>query len=281
MSTTTGKRGAAAARALHASDAAQNASRPTARKKLLFLQVHKMASRSISEPLVRLKVAKGLVQILPEATTLVPSLRRRGLTRSNAFVIGTVRNPCDWYVSNWKYGCLTEWRGERRKQICGEKRKFTQNVAAFRSYLTSGASIYMSRLMYDDYVGTRGRSYRKSRWICPRGAPRNSTPAAAGCRLDWKRLEPVTFAPTAVDCWVHLTSLDEELQSCLLQWANAAGLDPTAVLRRKAAPRIHEIKALPCSAFYTPELAAAVMQLDRPIFEYFGYTTCCGAPSHW
>jgi len=274
------------ARALQDAEAdTQKASQLPVPKRLVFLQVHKMASRSVSEALHRMGLPKGSVVILPELQTLVPKLRCRKLGRHNAFVIAAIRGPCDWYVSNWKYKCQGELTpqgggGDKLRRWCGGRRKgWLHNVTAFQSYLTSGSMWHMSRLMYDVYVGPHIKaSHRTLPWNCSGDPARPFSQVLASCRPQWERVQPVTFSPTAVDCWVHLTSMEADLQVCLQRWANISGVDPAAVLKREAAPHIHKIKGLPCSAYFTPELEAALMQLDKPIFEFFGYPTCCGMP---
>lgn len=79
-------------------------------EKLIYLQLQKTACSHIAAMLEKTVGGKKIGLHIP--------LPRR-LHSTDKYVVGSIRNPWDWYVSQWSYGCAG--RGALRRRLTGRK----------------------------------------------------------------------------------------------------------------------------------------------------------------
>ena len=179
-----------------------------------------------------------------------------------AFVLGSVREPCDHYVSLWAFGSagLGGWQ-KHGSQFHGKDRpRFdsARDVAAFRKWLR---------------------------------APKISGVVAARFRDSYQDKNAAMF----VDCWVRTEDLAATLLDCLRRFERQGGAIRWSRLQdfvRSAAPsrRLYESKNVnfssdqldprllhhaPCDTYYARPDKTYVERHESFIFQTFGYEKCC------
>ena len=179
-----------------------------------------------------------------------------------AFVLGSVREPCDHYVSLWAFGSagLGGWQ-KHGSQFHGKDRpRFdsARDVAAFRKWLR---------------------------------APKISGVVAARFRDSYQDKNDAMF----VDCWVRTEDLAATLLDCLRRFERQGGAIRWSRLQdfvRSAAPsrRLYESKNVnfssdqldprllhhaPCDTYYARPDKTYVERHESFIFQTFGYEKCC------
>jgi len=216
-----------------------------------------------------------------------------------AFVIGSIRNPCEYYVSLWafqstsvglKVGMMADMKRrepESWERLVGknEGKSFgtEDDIKRFRAWLR-----YVSKTNYGYYSA---RFYRKYVEKIAIGASsidmksnaylaRNLSEAEVEDQLSQLRDANVTGLAS---CWVKTENLADDLLTCLERFERAHG--PGAVHREgaekvlssseKSGKRVNKSPHKPCKRYYDPESAALVKSMDKHLFEKFGYQTCC------
>ncbi len=87
--------------------------------KIVFLQLEKTGSTHIEEKLLKLK---GAYKIGKHNTIDSFSLEKRAALYDKV-IVGSIRNPWDWYVSVWAFGCMQKGRLYDRLTEKNMKRK--------------------------------------------------------------------------------------------------------------------------------------------------------------
>jgi hypothetical protein len=206
------------------------------------------------------------------------------------FTIGSIRNPCDYYVSLWAAnsfgrGPLSNLDSHLKQNLGLDlKQKFgtDRDVAAFRRWvrvlLGQNAGLLTVRL-WVKYLADTPERY-------------NGCVARANClgptalSSETKVLEEVqrgNFSLLA-DCWVRTGNLVQDTERCLRMYEQPGGKGRLPGKVRWAKwqkdtqqqnvfhnPSLHA----PCKAYYDNATESLVRDRDRLVFEKFGFGQCC------
>jgi len=207
--------------------------------------------------------------------------------KDDFFIIGSIRNPCDYYVSLWAYGA--EGHGRFKHRIAGGRKSqrvyrtkskakdSPKDVQAFRRWMrlisVPGAPGTLSIRLATSYSGVVGLAGLA-------GPPTEYGQA----KLELVAKAVSDISPSSVDCWVRTETLVKDAKHCLEIYGNSTGkhVDWQAfqkVLKRGSAKSSTHGS---CKAYFDKSTAALVRQGDGDIFHKFGYETCCGqGSSNW
>lgn len=208
----------------------------------------------------------------------------QNLTQENIdlnFVVGSVRNPCDYYLSLWAYG--VEHGGAMRGNIWPHKqRDFVYNATSWNK--RSAADIdkfrkWVALINMKGRPGVMSVRFAKSYGVLDRDIRAHYPPQA----LTDEELDSVARALATpayldrVNCWVKSETLEADSRRCLREWHANTGIPIDWASYRRTYRTANQLSSSHghCRAYFTPELAQAVRTLEAPIFRDFGYTTCC------
>lgn len=215
------------------------------------------------------------------------------------FTIGSIRNPCSWYVSYYHYAkkggsALRAGRSRYNKFVpayyYNSKGANATLFFEWLQYITGQeadqdkigvmsvnyAQSYVAGYKFPcDGEGLQGHKHSRKGRICEvRGHLRNV--GDSGFAAYKAALAIANFS--VVDCWVHTENATRDFRECLktyeqqsdekVEWAL---LDHNAKKRIRTNPTTH----LPCSEFYNVESERFVRRIDRSIFDLFGFSSCC------
>jgi len=214
-------------------------------------------------------------------------LRVRKWHRQKGFVISTMREPCDQYLSLWSFGSTR--RGYLHEKM--EEMDYNWTVEAYghdSPTFNSTEDIHRFQKLWlpDPKIsGMIDKRYRQSYGdpdIIERGA--NGTSTRYGM-------------PEAVDCWIFLDDYDATLYTCLQEYEIQGGMvDWDAPLLSKRVKSLQELNETIELETYTNDstnnkqlshhskcptyfdtAAADIVQLGREsyIYDLFGYQGCC------
>jgi len=159
--------------------------------------------------------------------------------RQRAFIVSNVRNPCEFYVSLWAFGCsghgLFNSVLRREHPEAADVYSSPYNHSNFARFLGLAAGEFSRR--YHDYLP---------------GMP--------------------------VDCWIHTETLAWDLIHCMGVFHKQGGKlsnVPTAEFIERVST--HGTEHEPCASYYTPELSDLVLRKDSAVFAWFPeyHNTCC------
>jgi len=224
--------------------------------------------------------------------------------KQDLFLIAGVRNPCDWYVSQWafaaqydketlkqKYGVdffgdlhnkthfgnWMEWAmdlggkesADRWTRILPEPHYGAMSLRFWESFMNYNSKFPLTIEGYDGYDTTLLRNFTES--------------YAGQLQVE---SELSAFNPVgAADCWVRVETYMSDLRHCLHEYELRSGKslfwDPFEREVNEEQRMLFRDKSdhKECGFYYTPELSASVRALDRHIFDAFGYNKCCDAPT--
>ena len=191
------------------------------------------------------------------------------------FVIASVREPCDWYVSVFAWSVCGDnghaWKTDPDGRWTQEYSSCSQNVSHFRAWLSgrpTGTRLYSGRAMFADAAGAFYEEH---------GAAPN------------------------VDCWTDVADFANTLRRCLrmfeaqggaVDWAapklvEALEAAPVPMTRRlqvrapgprnmsKNSPPSSQRARLPCHAYYDDATAGRVTVGNAVLYAAFGWQGCC------
>lgn len=209
--------------------------------------------------------------------------------RARPFVIGSMRNPCDYYVSLWAYnshdalaggaGLMSKVSPELRPLLgLGNNSNFSSadDVQRFRRWLRALASPrfnLLSTRFWIGYFSPTPKKYQDCR-------THKDCVKDIGLQLAIARdLEP-TLKPTGVDCWVFTESAQTDLRVCLdryLRERNVTQVDWTYFDKKIARPGNlqHRSVHMPCAHYYDQDSVEFVRKMDRSLIDAFGFQSCC------
>jgi hypothetical protein len=260
--------------------------------RFVFLELHKTGSTHIRQLL------QGVVggRIDGKHNRVTPDL-----LDGSRVILGSIRNPWEWYVSLWAFGCDSHgelfglstmrrrWRGhgwrsnpikalgrlvqEWRRQPEAWQRSYTDadDPAAFRRWLDLVLNGHMPYQMYNYGAASIGRfagllSYRYLGLFC--ATPDNE---AALARLD---STDAAIAFEREHNFVDFFIRNEALEDGLLEALERSGVALTEadIQRIRGRERVNRSsRRRETSDFYDAETAALVAQRERLIIERFGY----------
>lgn len=195
------------------------------------------------------------------------------------FVVGSVRNPCDYYVSLWAYG--SDHGGAMMHKIPKKDRYVYENTSANRDSREDIRRFHqwVRMLNKKGHPGIMSVRFARSYAVLRRDIKSMAPPMA----LDDEDLEAVRRALATpaffkrVDCWVRMENVSEDAQDCLLRWGSKTGLPVNwtafvhGVEDNYQLPSVHG----ECRSYFTPQLVKEVFEFEAPLFEQFNYTDCC------
>jgi len=238
-------------------------------------------------------ISSDHVRVIEEGGTL--SEEDRQLT----FTVGSVRNPCDYYVSCWAFS--------------GRLPAAVQKAGGFQE--TGGEEYYGT----SDELNTPEDQQRFGKWL-RHVMPDGLAPGLLTARLLWSyanqsvanasRPEPnlqgwaeedrltyyaaaLSFDPSSVDCWVRTETLTDDLRRCLVLFEDRAGsgivnwneFNETVALREGEHEDVKDVSMKnvwtknsghqPCEFYFDKANADFVLETDSTIFSKFGYSACC------
>lgn len=193
------------------------------------------------------------------------------------FTVGSIRNPCDYYLSLWSYG--VEHGGAMKHTIPPDvqyvyntttpDKSSQEDIDHFRAWVKGinvpgwpgVMSVRFAKSYVRDAAGIDGSR-------APVSLPRGDLTIV---RRDMRR-----FEKDHVDCWVRTENMNEDTTECLKRWESAGGMvyweDYNAA---QATAPLWSSDHLPCSSYFDQETANLVWSLEGPIFRLFNYNTCC------
>lgn len=200
-------------------------------------------------------------------------------TIDSTFVIGSVRNPCDYYVSLWAYGAE---RGGAMMSRIPDEAKYVYKTTS------PGKDSFEDIRRFRHWV----------RWINKEGRPGVMSVRFARsyanmdmdikaqfppARLDDASLDAVERALSTpdflqrVDCWVQAEKLDQDTRECLRDWVRKTHVQLDWGAYEDALHHSNQLQSTHsrCNDYFTRELAQEVRALEAPIFNAFGYDSCC------
>ena len=102
-------------------------------KKICFLELEKTGISSIN---------KFLKEHIKDGETTQPhNYVTEDLMKKKLFFIGSIRNPYDWYISKWSYGCMMKNEDSMYKNLVNKRLSYSrieninQFLAADSSYI--------------------------------------------------------------------------------------------------------------------------------------------------
>lgn len=247
-------------------------------KVLAYTRFPKTGSRYAIDKFHRV-VGKDL-RVIPEAQAVQLQPLKR------AFLVGSVRNPCESYLSLWAFqsdprrraGLMSDLKRRRPEDYArlvgkDESSDYTspKDVQRFRTWIRFLAHDeislgLMSGRFYGKYISTSEVNMRDNAML----VKELSSSRATEILESLKSMEVKDLA----DCWLHTETMDEDLDRCLKQYAARGGRVDLQLLSASGVKGASNHGN--CEIFFDEETAQLVRQLDAPLFSKFGYTTCCG-----
>ncbi|GFH46633.1 hypothetical protein CTEN210_03107 [Chaetoceros tenuissimus] len=220
----------------------------------------------------------------------------RPVTRGKGFVISSIREPCDHYLSLWSYG--SHGAGNFRNQFRSKRYNGTFDDWVYQAYGKDPPTYDSERDVYAfQYVWLRSRFVKFE--IAKRFRKSYGTP----------RVIQDKVINDPVDCWVYVDNFKATFYTCLKQYENQGGyVNWTAPLlsemvhhlqienqkqrnlakvdfnftkeqRTKDDPvNSHQLKHhAPCSHYFDNETSNMIRRgRESFIYNIFGYGKCCG-----
>jgi hypothetical protein len=232
---------------------------------------------------------KDHVRIVTESETLTVA------DRAETFTVGSVRNPCEYYVSNWAFfgkkevnlqGKDTEYFGVSEDLNTHEDQLRFAKWLRWMMPAAKPPGLLTSRILWSYFNESVANARR----------PPDRSPTEHGGMTEAERAIYVAAAdaldPSTVDCWIHTESVPADLRTCLQKFEEQAGskivnwveFDKIVAKQEKE----HEEVKMEvwtknsghnnCNFYFDaadPTLKDHVYKTDYAIFDKFHYQSCC------
>lgn len=199
--------------------------------------------------------------------------------RPTDFYIGTIRNPCNYYVSLWSYNVQTNNSAVRKDLEAEGHHEFFANVTAnkssahdiqvfqsFTKHISGDIGVFTGRLAYGYIPYSPLTSNFSTRGY---NSTRNSKIKSMFDEFNTSR----------VDCWVDTNSVTEDATICLQMLEKDYNLKVYWDAFDTAKGNHNPSKHAPCKDYYDKEMERFVREKDGVVFKKFGYDQCCDAAS--
>jgi len=226
--------------------------------------------------------------IVGEATGLEQHLKKNNKTRERVFVIGSIRNPCDIYLSHWSMmndavELARKNYGEPFDRCFGKNQELlspgmqprmqtpptSEQINAFQKWMrskeTEGMVSYRFAWKY-----LNGPLHRQCD-LCGPSSCMDLSEHSKTMEGDWSQ-------ESLADCWVNTKDLGQDLKRCLKLYEEKTGVHvkwenfDKLVDQQRANKSGHG----QCKAYFDKETAKLVEEgVDKPIFNKFGFKECC------
>jgi len=207
----------------------------------------------------------------------------QGMSRSDVnhnYVVGSVRNPCNYYLSLWSFGAE---RGGKMMSSIPKDKRYVYNTTSrnkdskadikkFREWVWM-----VNRPGFPGIMSVRfGRSYGNLNDTVVSAKP-PFVLSVADLNAVRRSLSDTSKFMRRVNCWVRTESMDRGAHRCLLKYHNLTKLkvDWDAYRVQFKVGDQFQSSHGSCRDYFTPTLAAAVRRYESPIFKAFNYTKCC------
>jgi len=245
--------------------------------KLIYLQLQKTACSHIAAMLEKTVGGKKIGLHIP--------LPHR-LYSTDKYIVGSIRNPWDWYVSQWSYGCAG--RGALHKRLTGRKffrffqkpfSEFTKPVAEWReTYKDHRDPECFNRWLKMIFDPRRKKDLGE-------GYARNPISRYAGL-MTYRYIKIYTRGSNATSLealkkfdsennFLKFTIRVESIDADLLQALKNAGYELSEgqiqVIQQGADYRTNPSDHLPSGFYYDQETAGLVAEHERLIIEKYCY----------
>jgi hypothetical protein len=237
-------------------------------------------------------IPKENYRIVTEFVSLTPDMRRE------TFTVGSVRNPCDYYVSWWAFKGKQvgpDFLTGKKEQVFGasENLDTREDQLRFKTWLhwmmpdAKPPGLLTSRVLWsyfnESVAGARQPPVMLEAEREPWAEADRAIYVAAADKLD----------PSTVDCWIKTESIASDLRKCLELFEQQAGskivnwveFDKIIEQREKQ----HDELTLSaqwtpkknghakCNFYFNDNMKKYVYKLDHAIFDKFGYSGCCSS----
>lgn len=200
-------------------------------RQLLYKHLAKTGGQTIKHAIAALAVQGGNVASFQERTIVSED------ERGSAFFVSSTRNPCDFYVSLWAYGCTGHGRYAQHD--------FVDKFPSLRHVFDDPANYSNFRAFARAAAGEFSRRYRD-------------------------------YMPgkLSADCWVHTDALPADLLGCLERFRGRGGVlpGPLPTPEQINAWNLHRTPHDKCATYYQndPALVRLVLARDATLFATFG-----------
>jgi len=182
------------------------------------------------------------------------------------FVMSSIRNPCDQYVSQWAYQCEKTylWREHGQYDSAGNLNDGWK--AKCPTFKAANETFHGKQRLKGVTVDKNVKGFQ--RWV-------NTTPPFI---RQFHMYFEETLKKDRVNCWVRLEDLQGTFRQCLRKFENFTGRKVNWTnfdVMLGTAERLHNSTHDHCSQYYTPELRGHVEKRDSSLFSFFGYKDCC------
>jgi hypothetical protein len=246
--------------------------------RLIYLQLQKTACSHIAAMLEKTVGGKKIGLHIP--------LPRR-LHSTDKYIVGSIRNPWEWYVSQWSYGCAG--RGALHKRLTGRKlfRLFEKPVSELTKPVAKWRETYKDhrdpecfnrwlKMIFDPYrrkdLGEGYANSPISRYaglmtyryikIYTRGGNANSLEA----------LKKFDSENNFLKFTIRVESIEEDLLQALTNAGYELGEDQIQIIKQGADNRTNPSDHLPTEFYYDEETVDLVARNEKLIIEKYSYS---------
>ena len=246
--------------------------------KLVYLQLQKTACSHIAAMLQKTVGGKKIGLHIP--------LPRR-LQSAGKYIVGSVRNPWDWYVSQWSYGCAG--RGALRKRLTGRKlfrlfekpiNELTKPVARWRETYKDhrdpeGFNRWL-KMVFDPYRRKDlGEGYAKSpisRFAGLMTFRYMRIYTRGGTATSLEALKKFDAENNVLNCTIRVESIENDLIRALEAAGYELGDEQIGIINAGADNRTNPSEHLPTEFYYDQETVDLVAQNEKLIIEKYSYS---------
>jgi len=217
---------------------------PEGRPKLVYDHLPKTGGTFIKSHISRL-IPDELLAVINEFDGLTGMERK-----ANAFVLGSIRKPCPYYLSLWSFGSHgygSLWKhmtanGTKPSDLYGRSPPYNnpEDLDRFSQWLEREAGILTNRL---------NQSY----------GIHHTNPNST----------------STVDCWVHTENLVHTLRACLEIYEGRGGVVDWGHFPSPEDEHINQEVHATCEEMYDEHREALVVAKDESVFKVFGFDSCC------
>lgn len=227
-----------------------------------------------------LKLLKGGLKDFDAGTISFPAAMGAGTKAKNDFYIGSIRNPCDYYVSLWASNADNP-NGQLRKELSNEKegdrffkvsesKTSEEDIKLFRDFvkhIQGETGVYTGRLA-SSYIPDLDLKNYTMRQVSHEKAQ----------EVQDKLKE---FTLSQIDCWVSTETLAEDMQDCMkmLAFQRDWPVDWTSYNETAKTVSANPSKHGKCKDYYDSQTEWVVQHKDHIIFDKFLFNGCCDVPS--
>ena len=194
--------------------------------------------------------------------------------RTAHFIIGSIREPCSYYVSAWAYYSLKSPLNNSNPRIHSENiRRHALYYNGTPPYERKEDLQYFEKWMSEIAMSSTQKFSDQDRPIKGLGMLSSRV-------LQAYKTKDVEFNTNQIDCWVYTHRLHSDLNDCLLMFMKRGGIVPhydtylskVQVKDQKRNPTDHK----ECSFYYSnTTLVDQVLKADNLTYSAFNMTKCC------